>query len=40
LLYFGVGDATLVERIEVKWLGGKTAIYGPFAVDSAQTLVE
>lgn len=39
-LYFGVGDATLVERIEVKWLGGKTAIYGPFAVDSAQTLVE
>jgi len=39
-LYFGLGERTRIDRIEVRWLGGKKEIYAVPQVDRRILLVE
>lgn len=39
-LYFGLGRQDKVDRIEVRWVGGKTDVYRNFTVDRLITLSE
>jgi hypothetical protein len=39
-LYFGLGQRTQVDRIEVAWIGGARETYGPFKADQHVLLVE
>jgi hypothetical protein len=39
-LYFGLGQRTQVDRIEVAWVGGAKETYGPFKADQHVLLIE
>ena len=39
-LHFGLGEATRVERLEVRWPTGEVVTFGPLAADSRWEIVE
>jgi hypothetical protein len=39
-LYFGLGNRTRIERVEVSWIGGGTDVFKDIAVDQLVTLTE
>ncbi len=39
-LHFGLGDATQIDRVEVRWPSGRTDRFGPLAADRAYRLQE
>ena len=39
-LYFGLGDRTQIDRVEVSWIGGGTDVFKGIAVDRRVTLIE
>jgi hypothetical protein len=39
-LYFGLGNREKVDRIEVRWIGGKVDVFENIAVDQIVTLIE
>ena len=40
VLHFGLGDATRVDRLEIRWPGGGTTTVGPLAVDRTFEITE
>ena len=39
-LYFGLGDHTLVDRVEVRWIGGGKDIFSAVKTNQLLTRVE
>ncbi|MEZ5292607.1 MAG: CRTAC1 family protein [Vicinamibacterales bacterium] len=39
-VHVGVGDATGIDRVDVRWPGGAVERFGPFGVDAVVTLTE
>ncbi|MDX1502192.1 MAG: ASPIC/UnbV domain-containing protein [Thermoanaerobaculia bacterium] len=39
-LHFGLGDATVVDEVEVRWLGGETQSFGPLEANTLWELIE
>lgn len=39
-LHFGLGDRTLVDRVEVRWIGGETDVFTAMKANQLITLVE
>ena len=39
-LHFGLGRRTRVERIEVRWIGGRVDVWGPTRADRVLLLTE
>ena len=39
-LYFGLGSRDRVDRLEIRWIGGKTETFENITVDQKITLVE
>jgi hypothetical protein len=39
-LHFGLGNRDKVDRIEVRWIGGGTDVFGNFTADQLITLIE